>query len=145
MRTEISPFWRRWMLLIALILILMGLMTSFTPLIQNSTGAIYYNQFFDFDAYANISTGDLRFQTFLYGVMGAVLTSWGLLLAFLIAFPLRQGQKWAWYAITLSILVWFVGDGYASVSTGFAIHALINVPVLVLMGIPLLATYRQLH
>lgn len=145
MSPQISKFWIRWMIVVLAGMVVMGLMIIFTPFVNATLGSIYYNVYFDYDAYAVISDGDLRFQTFLYGVMGAVLASWSLLMLSLVIFPIRQGQKWAWYAMIASIILWFIGDGYASVVTGFPIHAAINLSMLITLGIPLLAIYRQLR
>jgi hypothetical protein len=145
MQPTISTFWRRWMLFATGSMIVMGLVIAFTPLVTNIVDPIYYNNYFDYDAYSTLSGGDLRFHTFLFGVSGAVVASWAILMFFLVMFPLRQGEKWAWVAITLSIIVWFIGDGYVSVVTGFPLHAVLNLSIFVMMGIPLLATYKQVR
>ena len=145
MQPNISTFWRRWMIVVTLFMIIMGLVLVFAPQAITPLGAAYYNNYFDYDAYSNISDGDLRFQTFLFGISGAVVASWSTVMLFLVLFPLRQGQKWAWFAIAFSLILWFIGDSYASIATGFPFHALLNLSLLILMGIPLLATYRQVH
>jgi len=139
----ISRFWIRWLVVLWGVIIVMGLALIFTPLVDITIGSHYYNQYFDYDAYAVISDGDLRFQTFLYGISGAVLASWAIVMLFLVLFPLRQGQRWAWYAIFLSACVWFIGDGYASVATGFTLHAFLNLGLFIPLMIPLFAIYRQ--
>lgn len=145
MQSTISTFWLRWMLFATGSMVVMGLILAFTPLMTDIIDPIYYNNYFDYDAYSTLSDGDLRFHAFLFGVSGAVVASWAILMFFLVMFPLRQGQKWAWVAITLSIIVWFIGDGYVSIATGFPFHAVLNLSLIILMGIPLLATYKQVR
>jgi len=141
----ISKIWIHWLMVVLAIMTIMGLALVFTPFVDMTLGSHYYNTYFDYDAYSVISDGDLRFQTFLYGVSGAVMASWAIVMLFLVMFPLRQGQRWAWYALVISVLVWFIGDGYASVVTGFALHAGLNLSVFIPLMIPLVAIRRQLQ
>jgi hypothetical protein len=143
MQPTISTFWRRWMLLATGLMVLMGFILTFTPLLSDTIHPLYYNNYFDYDAFSTLSDGDLRFHTFLFGVSGAVVSSWAIVMFFLVMFPLRNGQRWAWYALTTSLIVWFIGDGYASIATGFVVHAVMNLSFLIMMGIPLLVTYRH--
>lgn len=143
MTATVSRFWIRWLMLILVVMIVMGLALVFTPFVEATVGSYYYNTYFDYDAYSVISDGDMRFQTFLYGVSGAVMASWAIVMLFLALFPLRQGQRWAWFAIFISTIVWFIGDGYASVASGFTIHAVINLGVFIPLMIPLAATYKH--
>lgn len=145
MNQTISKFWTRWMLVVTVSMVIMGLMLVFLPSVFQPLQGAYYNNYFDYDAYSVISEGDLRFQTFLFGVSGAVLASWALVMFFLVLYPLRQGQKWAWFAIISSMLLWFIGDSYVSIATGFAIHAALNLSIFVMLGIPLAAVYRQMR
>jgi hypothetical protein len=130
-------FWATWLTVISIMLIGMSTVMLLTPFIQYTLGGFYYNNYFAYDAYSVISDGDLRFQTFLYGVSGSVLMSWGLSLYWIVKYPFKQGEPWAWTAVFVTTLVWFIGDGYASISTGFALHALINVGVFLPIMIPL--------
>ena len=143
MQPIISTFWQRWMLLTTGSMVLMGLILTFTPLLTDIVHPLYYNNYFEYDAFSRLSDGDLRFHTFLFGVSGVVVSSWAIVMFFLVMFPLRNGQRWAWYALSISLTVWFIGDGYASIATGFVVHAMMNMSLLIMMSIPLLATYRQ--
>lgn len=140
-----NRLWTRYMLVITIFGTLLALTLTFTPFITNTGGAIYYDFYVGTDAFANLGTGELANQRFLYGIAGAVMASWFIVLAFLVHIPFRRGEVWAWNAIALSTLVWFIGDGYASVITGFVAHALLNVSLLVMIGIGLMATWRDFH
>ena len=143
MKKEISPFWVRWMMVVSIWLLVMGFVLAFTPMMESLVGPAYYNTYFDGEnRYAQLTDPELRFQEFLYGVSGAVMMAWSAVLLLLAHIPFRQGERWAWTAIALSTALWFIGDGYASISTGFALHALINVSLLVAILPPLAGTYR---
>ena len=74
---------------------------------------------------------------FLYGVLGAVLTGFALALLALTHGPLRQGQRWAWNAVTLSIGVWFVLDVAFSLWSGFWPNAMLNLAFGAALFLPL--------
>ncbi|WP_193199869.1 hypothetical protein [Nostoc sp. MG11] len=79
---------------------------------------------------------------FLYGILGAVMVGWSVTLLFILAGPFHRGQREAWYAMTVSVLVWFVLDSSLSISSGFWQNAVFNTMFLIFFAIPLVATYR---
>lgn len=141
----ISPFWTRWLLGVSIIGTLLGIILFATSVIQQAAGSIYYEVFLGAGTYQTLGEAELRFQQFLYGVMGAVMAAWMLALAIIIHIPFRRGEKWAWYVVDASVVLWFIGDSYVSIVTGFSAHVLINVGFLVAVGLPLLMTFRQFH
>ena len=145
MDTRVSPFWTLWLLIVAAIWIALGIAMFATPLVEQVFGAFYYEQYLDAGAYSTLGEQEIRFQHYMYGVMGALTAAWMAALAFIIHVPFRHGEKWAWYAIEVSTALWFIGDSYVSIVTGFAANALVNLGLLLAVGIPLLMTYRQLH
>lgn len=145
MGTTVSPFWTRWLLVVSVMGTVLGVILFATPLIQQTVGGVYYDQYLGAGAYTTLSNPEVRFQQFVYGVMGAVMAAWMMALVFLIHVPFRRGEKWAWYAIDISTAMWFIGDTYISIVTGFGVHALVNLGLLVAIGIPLLMTFRHFH
>lgn len=131
--------WVRFMLVLSGFGVVFGLVLAFTPLIR-PIGGIYYDYYVGEGTYAILSSQELDYQRFLYGVMGALMASWFSMVGFVVHEPFRRGEKWAWNAILLSTTIWFIGDGYASIITGFAIHAAMNLSLFVPIMIGLLAT-----
>ncbi len=142
---NISIFWTRWLLAVTIIMAVAGILLFATTLIQGVAGALYYEQYLGAGTYQTLVDGELRFQQFVYGVMGAIMAAWMLSLAFIVHIPFRRGERWAWYAVDASIILWFIGDSYVSIMTGFSAHVLINIGLLVMVGLPLLMTFRQFH
>ena len=140
-----KKIWVNYLLVVVAIGTILGVELAFTPFITNIGGALYYNHYVGADAYASLGAGELANQRFLYGVMGAVMASWMIALSFLVHIPFRRGEVWAWNAIAVSTLMWFIGDGYASIITGFALHAALNLSLLVLIGAGLVATWKDFH
>lgn len=141
----ISAFWTRWLLGVSITGIVFGMMLFATSLIQQAAGSIYYEAFLGADSYAALNSAEINFQQFLYGVMGSLMAAWMLVLALIVHIPFRRGEKWAWYAVDASLVLWFIGDSYVSIVTGFSVHVLVNLGLLVAFGLPLLMTFRQFH
>jgi hypothetical protein len=91
-----------------------------------------------FDAGAN------RYIIFAFGIIGAVIVGWGVALMGIILKPLRQGERWAWWVLALSVNVWFVVDSVLSITSGYWQNAVSNLAFYVLFAVPLLPAYRAL-
>jgi hypothetical protein len=68
-----------------------------------------------------------------------------LTIAALVIGPLRQRERWAWWAITTGVGVWFVLDTGLSLILGFVGHAVFNVAFAVALAIPLVAIGTELR
>lgn len=96
--------------------------------------------FFDGQA---LTANTLDFKQFVYGIIGGTIAGFHLLLLFVIHYPFRNKEKWAYYSIWASILCWFCIDSSLSIYHGAFYNVyLINVVALVGNAIPLLATKR---
>lgn len=145
MRKDPLVFWSRWLGFVGMYGVVMGALLVFTPIVEHTLGAYYYDVFFDGQPmYQALTPAARRFQAFVYGIAGALLVSWFWLVVALAKGPFRKGERWAWKAIAVSLIAWFVGDGYASIANGFAIHAAFNLSLLLVMGLPLAMTYRHI-
>src|SRR5512133_1059293 len=51
-----------------------------------------------------------RILGFVFGVMGALMLSWGSLMAMLAIGPLRRGEDWAFWTLLAAALLWFAID-----------------------------------
>ncbi len=80
---------------------------------------------------------------FAHRVLGAVMIGWGVSLLIIVVSLWRLENSLAWYALTFSILAWFIPDTLFSLSSGFAGNALLNLIFFVAFAIPLTATYRH--
>ena len=143
MKKSVSTFWVNWIIVVSAISALLGLFLSFTPYVQQFLGPIYYNSFFTSDAYATLSPEAVQFHRFMFGLSGAVLTSWLLSVVAIAHIPFRRGERWAWWIILITLLAWFAGDSYTSLVTGFVVHAFLNLSLLIALGIPLAFTYSS--
>lgn len=136
-------FWQKWIFVTTLILIVYGLGVAFFSqtaifncLLNNQINTVFWGT-------AQVTEVVLRFQKFIYGVLGAVTAGWGITLAFIAHYPFKKKEIWAWNSLVLGICVWFAID------TGFSIYynaysnALINTLLLIVAGLPLMATKKE--
>ena len=71
-----------------------------------------------------------------------MIASWGVLIAFIAYYPFKLREKWAWNAISISVLFWFVVDTTCSLYYDVVINAVFNLFTLVLFALPLLITRK---
>jgi hypothetical protein len=81
-------------------------------------------------------------RSFLMAILGASIAGMYILQAFVVAFPFRNREAWAWYAIAGSNLAWFALDSGLSALHGFTFNIYtVNLFPLFILGIPLAATW----
>lgn len=73
----------------------------------------------------------------VYGVLGAVILGWAVLLLAVVHLGIGSGDRRWWWAVVASLGVWFVTDTGFSLAVGNWQHALFNLPFAVVLGIPL--------
>ena len=82
-------------------------------------------------------------KSFLLGPLGGTILGSYVLCGFVAAGPFARREPWAWWAITGSLLSWFVLDSAVSIAHGAWFNVLqINCVTLFGQGLPLLMTRR---
>ena len=92
-------------------------------------------------------TGDsLIIYQFMIGLLGATDAAFFVLFAFIVRYPFANREQWAHVALTTGILLWFILD------TGLSLHFdatfnifCVNIPCLLILGLPLLATASEFY
>lgn len=134
-------FWYRWLLLISIISVVIGLGIALFPArspIAPYTSAIE-STFFSGSMPAEAA--DL--QAFLFGPLGGTIAGYFLMQTFIIWGPFWRRELWAWHAVLWSLLLWFVVDSGMSIYHGARFNVwMINGWTLLLVGLPLAATRR---
>lgn len=134
-------FWWYW-----LVIVTCGVITfSFSLIIVPDFMQMFFDSMFFLSSPAQTTFGELAYSyiKFLYGLLGAVMIGWSVALLYILLRPFRRGEVEAWYAMTASILVWFIIDSSFSISTTFWQNAILNIVFLVFFIIPLAATYQD--
>lgn len=80
-----------------------------------------------------------EFKAFLFGPLGGTIAGKYVVMAYIVYYPFRQKEKWAWNALLVGQVVWFVVD--SSVSFYYQAYfniLVINIMPMIIIGIPLL-------
>ena len=100
-----------------------------------------------FDAYfwgdAPVPEQAQRFRAWVYGVLGGAMAGWGFCLYFIMRHAFHKKEKWAWNAISVSLVAWFILDTGASLWWGVTANVILNSAILVAFAVPLFATRRH--
>lgn len=143
MPAQIPAIWWRWLLVVSLIGMLFGAVMVLAPGMLKPLSQPSYNSFFATDRYSELPVGDVAFQNWLYGVLGATMIGWCLTVAFIAGYPFRAGERWAWQALCTAIIVWYVLDTGTSWLHGVFVNVALNTVLLVAFGVPLVASRRS--
>lgn len=137
MRTP-SFFWWSWLVVLTCGLILFGLSLALLP---GPTQALcYWLLFGSAVPPPTFGAEAVAYVRFVYGILGAVIAGWGVLLLAVVAGPLRRGDPAAWLAVYGSVAVWFTIDSTLSIVSGHWANVAPNVGFLVPFAAPLVAT-----
>ena len=90
------------------------------------------------------AAGILTFRTWIYGVLGATVCSWGLLIAWVGHSVFPEKPQSAWIAMTAALSVWFVVDTAVSCQFGVGFNVAFNTTILLIFAIPLAMTARRI-
>ena len=86
-----------------------------------------------------------RFQAWVYSVTFAAMAGWGVLLAFIAANAFTTREAWAWWAIAVSLALWYPLDTGRSLYHRVYMNAILNTALLLAVAVPLAFTYGEFH
>lgn len=135
-------FWQRWLFIFSLIVVIFGLVMA----VFNRTPIFAF-----FDLQLNpvfwgtnpLPPGVNEFQGFVYGVLGATMAGWGVIMAFIIRCPFQARERWAWNALALGLSIWFVTDTSISLYSGVIFNAIFNTVFFIFVALPLVFTRKE--
>jgi hypothetical protein len=133
-------FWQKWLLIVSLYLVIFGLVLAFFN--QSQLMDLVFNNQIDpaFWPGGNIPENAALFQAWVYGVLGATVSGWGILMAFVVGYPFKARQKWAWNCLAAALTIWFIADTAISAYFQVIFNVVFNTALFLLIGIPLLFT-----
>ena len=136
-------FWRKWLFVVSIIFVVFGLALAFfnqSPffdfLFNNQINPTFWGS-------SSVPHDAELFQQWVYGVLRAMLSGWGIFMAFIAYYPFRAKEKWSWNCIALGVAVWFIVDTAISLYFKVGFNALFNTLFLISIGLPLLFTRKQ--
>jgi len=135
-------FWHKWLLVVGLYLTIFGIILALIP--HSFLMNLFINNHVDQIFWADGILPDAAnsFQGWVYGVLGATVAGWGVMMSLIIYFPFKRGERWSWYCLVLCFGLWYVIDTSLSLYYGVPFNALFNTTLLLLVAIPLGFTHR---
>lgn len=136
-------FQYNWLIINSILIIAIGL---YIALLKSTSLFLFddlLNHYF-WDKNYDFPEGTIRFGNFLYSLMGAVMTVWGIIMYKLTKHAIKNKEKWAWDAILISILVWFPIDEFFSIYYKVYFNAIFNIIFLATLIIPLIGIKKYL-
>lgn len=130
-------FWQRWLFVISLAFIVFGLAIA---LLNNTPLFDLFNRQVDpvFWGSEAVSHEVLVFRGWIYGIAGSAIASWGVFLAYIINYPLRRREKWAWNCLVLGMLTWYFPDIAVSLYFGVFFNVIFSTLCVAAMIFPLM-------
>jgi hypothetical protein len=135
-------FWQRWLFAVGIAVSVFGLymaLFSGTPLFE-----LFYRQidpaFWSVNA---IDEQTRQFQRWIYGVWGATIAGWGIILSYLVRYPFNRKERWSWNCLAFGLIVWFVLDTSLSAFYKVYFNAVFNTILLIVAGLPLVFTRKE--
>jgi hypothetical protein len=137
-------FWQKWLFVLSLLIIAFGVgmaLLSGTAIFQ-----IFNSQINPVFWGASEVSGPARnFQKWVYGLLGATMAGWGVFFAFIVHYPFRRHERWAWNCIAAGLLLWYVIDTSLSVAFNVVFNVVFNTALLVFALLPLVFTRRDFN
>jgi hypothetical protein len=133
--------WHYWLLAVSIFIILFG---TIMALLNSTIVFVFFNAQINpvFWGANPVPSPAQTFQAWVYGAWGATVMGWGTTMFFIAYFPFRSRERWAWYCVLVSVLLWYLLDTGISWWFRVVINVLLNTTILVLVLIPLLFTWK---
>lgn len=136
-------FWQKWLFCFGLYLIAFGIILAF---FGQSTllNYIFHNQIDPvFWALGELPDNAKSFQAWIYGVLGSVISGWGIFLSVVAYYPFKAKELWAWNCIAAVFIVWFVIDTAISIYYQVGFNVIVNITFLLFVLLPLIFTRKH--
>ncbi|MGE0683611.1 MAG: hypothetical protein AB7P69_22275 [Candidatus Binatia bacterium] len=133
-------FWRIWLLISQGFQVVFGLVIAFcTPRILP-----WYPEALHLALWETpiVPSEAERLYNWLFGVLGTTMAGAALMQVFVIRFPFKNREPWAWWGLLLALLIWAIPDTIISLYFGIVPNALFNTLPIIAGLCPLLFTYR---
>lgn len=88
----------------------------------------------------SISTEFIRFQQWIYGLLGATCVLVGILIFFIVDNAFKNMEAWSWNCILVGIIGWFIIDEPISLYFSVYFNAIFNIGLLIAIVLPLIFT-----
>ncbi len=136
-------FWYRWLIVASCLIILFGLSLV---LFSNTFLFVPFNKMVQnlFPIGGNLIVLN-HLRTWLYAVLGATMIGWGICILYILKNAFLRKEKWAWLAIAIGLLSWFIPDTFMSCFCGALFNVVLNSLLLLTFLLPLIFTFKEFN
>jgi len=137
------PFWYKWLLVMTVIIMAFGFGMAFfnqTALFDSVFNVLVDSSFWGTESPPN---GIFQFQSWIYGVLGATMGGWGIVLIYITKNAFFKREKWAWKAVAIALITWYLVDSAISLYFGVIFNAIFNSIIFILVLLPLVMTRKH--
>ena len=149
MQKSMSVFWSRWIQALSSFLVFYGLAMVVVPEFMYRTlvsTLLYGNNDVLRSMFVSAGEPNATFLKVLSGLLGTVTAGWAIQMGWIAYRPFRNGERWAWNALAISIFVWALLEFFFKFTNGITGVGLIaHFGLLIAFAIPLSATYHHFH
>jgi hypothetical protein len=136
-------FWYYWLVVASCLIILFGLSMV---LFSNSFLLSPFNKLVQNLFPINGNSVELnRLLIWLYAVLGATMIGWGICILYVLQNAFVRKERWAWFAITVGLLAWFIPDTFMSYFSGAIFNVILNFLLLLTFLLPLVFTFSDFN
>lgn len=142
LKKEKFIFWQKWLLLINGYLVFLGIVIAFFN--QSSIFEFFFNSQINpvFWSEGAVPLQANLFLQWIYGVLGATIAGWGIVMTYITLFPFKNREKWSWNCLLTASTIWFIVDSYLSFKYNVHFNLLFNCLIYFLFLPPLLFTRK---
>lgn len=131
--------WSIWILLLGITVGLSGIVLAVVvPIVPPTIQDLFYQSFRPENSIAGMHTDDLRHIDWMYGVLGATMLGWGILITLLAYHYMNENQDWILGVMLASIASWYLLDTAISLHFKVPANILLNTVILLVALIPIL-------
>ncbi len=136
-------FWQKWLTYVNVMIVIVGLLVAFAG---NSFFFELHNSytkevFFDGKEF---DTKTLELKNWLFGIIGATIVGFHILMIMISENAFKKKEPWAYYAMWLGLLSWFIIDSVISIYYNAMYNVIIiNIVALFTIGLPLIMTRKE--
>lgn len=142
MKQDNFDFWQKWLTYANVLAVVIGLLVAFfgNSLLFSLHNMYSAQVFFGEESFA---PDVFLFKNWLFGIIGGTIVGFHILMIFICEYAFKNKEKWSYYAMLLGLVSWFFIDSSISL-VYLAIHnvLLINIPAFIMIGLPLIFTYK---
>jgi len=136
-------FWQQWLYGVTIMVILLGLLMAFVVgmgMMPSISGPL------EDPFYSGTMTGaEKDFRAWTFGVVGATMVGWGIMLTAIVKKPFANKERWSWAAVITGLSMWYVIDTGFSLNFHVTMNAALNTVVFLLALVPLVFTYKEFN